>query len=159
MMSNGLGAKFDGGKLLFSLLTRSLAGPVRVVVAVLTYGANKYAAESWQLVPDARRRYEDALDRHLSQWRLGEDFDDESGLHHLGHAACNALFLLWFCMQEDKGRDYYTFNDPNKAALVPIPKENLAAAVERNPVWGSLATDQPYPPHKDHRPNGDYPRG
>lgn len=114
--SQGLGAKYDGGKLLFSLLTRSLALPLRSVVAVLTYGAQKYAPESWQHVPDARRRYEDALDRHLNAWRCGENFDDESGLHHLSHAACNVLFLLWFAMQDDPKASYISYKAIDKDA-------------------------------------------
>lgn len=109
-----LGAKYDGGKLQFSLLTRSLALPLRAVAAVLSYGALKYKAESWQHVPEARRRYEDALDRHLNAWKAGESHDEESGLHHLAHAACNTLFLLWFTMQDDKGPKYFTFNNPKK---------------------------------------------
>lgn len=94
-----LGAKYDSGKLRFSLLMRGLALPLKAVVAVLSYGAQKYEAESWKNVPDAKRRYEDAFDRHLNAWRSGEMHDDESGLHHLAHVACNCLFILWFEMQ------------------------------------------------------------
>lgn len=111
-MTNGSGEKYDGGKLLFSLLTRGLASPLKTVAAVLTYGALKYSPGGWRDVPDAERRYEDALDRHLNAWKSGERFDDESGLHHLAHAACNTLFLLWFEMKKDPARDFSLFNDP-----------------------------------------------
>ena len=95
-----LGLKYDQGKPLFSLLTRSLAVPLLRVAEVLTYGANKYKADSWQTIPNAKVRYEDALDRHLNAWKRGETHDPESGLHHLAHVATNALFLLWFYQGE-----------------------------------------------------------
>ena len=85
--------------------------PLRAVAAVLTYGAVKYARDSWQTVPDAKRRYEDALDRHLNAWKSGEQRDEESGMLHLAHAACNALFLLWFEITENK-IDVTKFNNP-----------------------------------------------
>ena len=91
-----LGAKFDDGKIRFSLLTRSLATPLKRVAEVLEYGARKYQPNSWQHVPNAKERYEDALDRHLNSWKSGEVVDPESGLPHLAHIATNALFLLWF---------------------------------------------------------------
>lgn len=90
------GAKYDHGKVLFRPLTRGLARSLHEVARVLTFGANKYAEDSWQTVPNAVVRYENALDRHLNAWKLGESYDPESGLHHLAHAACNVLFILWF---------------------------------------------------------------
>lgn len=90
------GAKYDRGKVLFRPLTRGLARSLHEVARVLTFGANKYAEDSWQTVPNAAVRYENALDRHLNAWKLGESYDPESGLHHLAHAACNVLFILWF---------------------------------------------------------------
>lgn len=108
--------KADKGKLLFSLLTRGLALPIRAVAAVLTYGAQKYEPESWKCVPDAARRYEDALDRHLNAWKAGESFDEESGLHHMAHIACNALFLMWFIMHEkvNQGVDFFAYKEVKK---------------------------------------------
>lgn len=108
------GAKYDKGKLLFGLLTRGLALPLRSVAAVLTYGAQKYAPESWKTVPQAKERYEDALDRHLNAWKSGEEFDAESGLHHLSHVACNVLFLLWFVMQNEP-RSFTNYNEVKNA--------------------------------------------
>lgn len=106
-----VGAKYDSGKLLFRALTRGLAMPLRAVAAVLTYGAIKYKEDSWQQVPNAKARYESALDRHLNDWKRGEVCDPESGLPHLAHAACNALFLLWFELQ-NYASDYTAFKEP-----------------------------------------------
>lgn len=87
------GRKDDAGKPRWGLLPWRALGSV---VDVLTYGAKKYAPHNWQKVPEARERYEDALERHLVAWRLGENVDPESGLPHLAHAACCLLFLLAF---------------------------------------------------------------
>jgi len=90
----GLGLKYDTGKPLFSCLTRGCAKALAAVVAVLTYGALKYKRDSWQTVPDAEVRYEDALDRHLNRWKQGHLYDAETGLSELAHVACNVMFLL-----------------------------------------------------------------
>jgi hypothetical protein len=65
----------------------------------MTYGAAKYGDDNWREVE--AYRYLDALGRHLAQASgvslQGEpesDSDPESGLLHLAHVACNALFLL-----------------------------------------------------------------
>ena len=63
---------------------------------VLTFGAEKYEPNSWQKVEDAENRYYAALLRHLMAYRRGETVDPESGLSHLKHIACNAMFLLHF---------------------------------------------------------------
>lgn len=59
-------------------------------------GAFKYADRNWE------RGYKwslslDALERHLTQWRMGEDLDPETGSHHLVAVAWHAcaLFVFW----------------------------------------------------------------
>ena len=84
------GRKFDGGKLEYGLLP-PLA--LKEVVKVLTFGAQKYDRDNWQKVPDSKRRYFDALQRHTWAWKEGEQFDPESGIHHLAHAMCCLMFL------------------------------------------------------------------
>jgi hypothetical protein len=84
--------KYDDGKLMFDLL---MPGPLRQVVAVLTFGAEKYGPNTY------RRglkwsRYVGAALRHIWAWYGGEMNDPESGLHHLAHAICCLLFLLDF---------------------------------------------------------------
>jgi hypothetical protein len=84
------GRKFDGGKLQYGLLP-PLA--LKATVDVLTFGAEKYEPNNWKYVPDSKRRYFDALNRHLWAWKEGEQIDPESGRHHLAHALCCLMFL------------------------------------------------------------------
>jgi hypothetical protein len=84
------GRKFDGGKLEYGLLP-PLA--LEETVKVLTFGAQKYERDNWQKVPDAKRRYFDALQSHVWSWKQGEQIDPESGIHHLAHAMCCLMFL------------------------------------------------------------------
>ena len=70
------------------------------VAKVLTFGAKKYAPWGWQSVPQGKERYTAALLRHLTLIQEGEEYDEESGLLHISHVACNALFLVWFKLRE-----------------------------------------------------------
>ncbi len=89
----GISPKHDAGKLMYSLIP-----PVatKALAEVLTFGAQKYAPNSWQGVEEGERRYLDALMRHLEAYRSGEAIDNESGLSHLSHAITNLAFLLHF---------------------------------------------------------------
>ncbi len=87
------GRKDDSSKLRYSLLP---VGTVNQVVQVLEFGSKKYADNNWQKVPNARTRYYDAAIRHIDAWWNGEKSDSETGLHHLAHAICCLMFLMWF---------------------------------------------------------------
>lgn len=84
------GRKFDGNKLEYGLIP-PLA--LQEMVRVLTFGAQKYERDNWKKVPDSKRRYFDALERHIWAWKMGEQLDPESGIHHLAHAMCCLSFL------------------------------------------------------------------
>ena len=84
------GRKFDGGKLQYSLLP-PLA--LKATVEILTFGAEKYEPDNWKHVPDSKRRYFDAMQRHLWAWKEGEQNDPETGKNHLAHAMCCIMFL------------------------------------------------------------------
>lgn len=58
-------------------------------------GARKYEDRNWE------RGYKwslsiDALERHLNQWKLGENIDQETGSHHLIAVAWHACALFVF---------------------------------------------------------------
>ena len=88
------GMKYDAGKPRMDLLVNGCPNALEQVGTVLTFGAQKYAAHSWQTVPGGDERYLAALLRHLTALGKGEQNDPESGLSHLAHVACNALFIL-----------------------------------------------------------------
>lgn len=88
-----IGVKYDGDKPEFSLLPKGVLQPV---LRVLGFGKKKYAADNWQRVDNARERYYNAMQRHITSWWEGEAADPETGENHLAHAACCILFLLWF---------------------------------------------------------------
>lgn len=85
------GRKFDGGKVRYELLPPFA---LEDVAKVLTYGSIKYEDENWRVVPEASRRYRGALMRHVEEYRKGNILDPETGLPHMAHAICCAMFIL-----------------------------------------------------------------
>lgn len=82
--------KADKGKIRPTLVPVSL---IKAVAAVRGYGVGKYHdPENWRKVEI--ERYKDALYRHWLAYLDGEWLDQESGLPHLWHLACNAAFLI-----------------------------------------------------------------
>lgn len=94
--------KADDGKLRMELI------PPETLISlaeVLTYGANKYSANSWQQVEP--ERYTGALLRHfIAYMRDSNSVDEESGIKHIKHVLCNAMFLNWFERDEIQGVDW-----------------------------------------------------
>lgn len=90
---SGIGAKFDMGKLDWTLLPiDALEGTVRV----LMHGCAKYDRDNWMHVPDGEQRYMKAMLRHLIALLSGEENDQDSGLPHWDHLMCNTIFISWF---------------------------------------------------------------
>lgn len=79
------------GKLQWGLLPWEALKPC---VRALEFGT-KYGAEGWKTVPNAPEVYKGSLLRHVLEFAGGQWKDPETGLPHLAHAVCNALFLIW----------------------------------------------------------------
>lgn len=99
------GKKYDQGKPRPSLLIEGMPHGLARVVEVLEHGAVKYGPHNWKQVEDALNRYKEAFDRHVIAPEGIFGRDPESGLRHIAHAACNALFLLELLEAEDKKGD------------------------------------------------------
>ena len=86
------GLRYNVGKPRFSLVSPwAHAG----LAEVLTFGERKYAAYNWAKGLSWSQTV-DSLERHLAAFKKGEDIDPDSGLPHLDHIACNAMFLSHF---------------------------------------------------------------
>lgn len=88
--SNNQEIKADNGKPQCRLVPCEI---VRCIARVREYGLKKYGtAESWRQVEV--ERYQDAMYRHLLAYiEEPTGTDEESGLPHLWHIACNVAFL------------------------------------------------------------------
>lgn len=102
------GRKFDGNKIQYGLLP-PLA--LKATAEILTFGAEKYEPDNWKYVPDSKRRYFDALQRHLWAWKDGEQNDLETGKNHLAHAMCCLMFLYEHDVKYSKDSDVQQTKD------------------------------------------------
>lgn len=88
-----------------ALLFLGLGEVFDAVSKVLDGGAKKYAADSWQKVPDGEKRYIGAFYRHLNDMQVrGWDAINEKdfGLPEIDHLITNLLFIRWFQLQRTK---------------------------------------------------------
>ena len=83
-------AKADAGKPQLTLVPRRIFWDI---AAIRMYGNEKYGSpENWRQV--SPERYRDAAFRHFLCYLDDPDaIDEESGLPHLWHLACNIAFL------------------------------------------------------------------
>jgi hypothetical protein len=88
------GWKYDGEKVVWTLLPMKA---LNEAAKVLMFGAKKYAPQSWRTVE--MERYINALYRHLFALYQGEETDPETGLHHIHHVVCCALFAAEFVVE------------------------------------------------------------
>lgn len=60
----------------------------------MMFGASRYQAYNWREKKVKASIYLDALERHITSWKEGEETAEDSGVHHLGHAlACIAIIV------------------------------------------------------------------
>lgn len=74
---------------------------------VLAFGAHKYGTHNWRQ-GIAWSKLISAILRHMVAFNAGEDFDQESGLHHLAHVRVNCAFLLEYMSSHPELDDRYT---------------------------------------------------
>jgi hypothetical protein len=82
------------------------------MVEVLEFGAQKYAAWNWTKGLSITEICE-SMKRHLDAFMEGEDNDKESGISHVGHIQCNALFLAWMLQHRPDMDDRWRENKKN----------------------------------------------
>ena len=90
-IDNDQSIKADAGKPDLTLVPRNV---IREIAKIRMYGVQKYGtSESWRSVEI--NRYRAAAFRHfLAYLDDPHGVDEESGLPHLSHLACNIAFLI-----------------------------------------------------------------
>lgn len=84
------GARYNEGKAGFNLLPLDA---LKEICKVYDFGATKYAPWNWAKGLSWSET-QASLMRHLAAWSIGEERDEESGLHHDVHIAWNAITLV-----------------------------------------------------------------
>lgn len=108
---NNEAQKFDIGKERYDLIP---AEPLSELAKVYTFGAKKYGDRNWEKGLTWGRVFA-AIMRHLWKFWRGEKFDEESGLHHLAHAAWGCLALLEYTKTKDYLDDRVVLKKARKA--------------------------------------------
>ncbi len=83
-------ARFDEGKNRLDLIP---PWSIDQIAQVYTYGTIKYDDDNWWKGMPWKKVIGPML-RHIWKWLRGEKYDDESGLHHLAHAAWQCIALM-----------------------------------------------------------------
>jgi hypothetical protein len=90
----GKALKFDKGKPRYDLVP---VYPLRVVVDVLTWAVTDkpkpYTDHNWRKGQLFSKTLA-SLERHIQQFKGGEDLDWESRKHHLAHAVFECMYLI-----------------------------------------------------------------
>jgi hypothetical protein len=92
-----VGLRFNEGKPRWSLVHFNSMLPM---VRVLEFGAQKYDDHNWKkgLVP---KEILESMMRHTADLMDGITHDKETGLPHIGHIQCNAMFYSYFTETEE----------------------------------------------------------
>ena len=93
--------RYNQGKVEWSLVDFKSLEPM---VRVLEYGVKKYARNNWKKGMPATQIIESML-RHTFKLLEGELVDPESGIEHIGHIQCNALFLSYVLSEKPEFND------------------------------------------------------
>jgi len=93
--------RYNQGKVQWSLVDYKSIEPM---VRVLEYGCKKYAKDNWKKGMPASQIIESML-RHTYKLLEGELVDPESGIEHVGHIQCNAMFLAYVLREKPEYND------------------------------------------------------
>lgn len=107
--------RHNNGKLQWSLVHYASLEPM---VRVLEFGKSKYGAENWKKGLD-RKEILESMQRHLAALMDGEALDKETGMSHMGHIQCNAMFYNYFdSLKTDLVKDISIFFEVPKSIQV-----------------------------------------
>lgn len=112
--SSSKALRYNEGKPQWTLVDFDSLEPL---VRVLEFGATKYSRDNWKKGL-SRDSILDSLTRHLVKLIGGEEIDEESKCHHMGHIMANAMFYIYFYGQKEKSKEL-----PEKKERILYPRD------------------------------------
>lgn len=128
-MGQEVAGRFSSGKMRHDLIP---AWALEQLAGVYTYGSQKYDDDNWRKGLKWRRDVFACILRHIWKWFRGEKFDNESGLHHLSHAAWNCFTLMEY------ERNSVGTDDRNPYDLDLLDDDERIKRIEK---WKQLITE------------------
>jgi len=127
-MGNATGGRFNKGKIRHDLIA---PWSLEQLAKVYTYGTIKYDDDNWWKGLKWKKEVFGCITRHIWKWFRGEQNDDESGLHHLAHAAWNCFALMEY------ERNQIGIDDRCPYTQDLLPEDEREKKIE---LWRKLAT-------------------
>lgn len=127
-MGKETAARFSTGKIRYDLIPPN---SLEELAKVYTYGTRKYSDDNWWKGLKWKKDVFGCILRHVWKWFRGEKCDDESGLHHLSHAAWNCFTLMEY------ERNKIGIDDRNPYAMDML---NDVEREKRIEYWRELAS-------------------
>jgi hypothetical protein len=128
-MGQETAGRFSAGKIRHDLLP---PWSIDQIAQVYTYGTIKYDDDNWWKGLKWKKDVFGCILRHIWKWFRGEVNDDESGLHHLAHAAWNCIALMEY------ERNGIGIDDRVPYVLDMMDEEERTKRIIR---WRTLATN------------------
>jgi len=69
--------------------------PFEPLAKVLMKGIEKYELNNWKKESDDILHCVDSAMRHILELQIGNEIDEDSGQHHIGHIMANIMFLSY----------------------------------------------------------------
>ena len=126
-MGQPTAGRFSEGKIRYDLIA---PWALEQLAKVYTYGTRKYDDDNWWKGLKWRKDVFGCIERHIWKWMRGEKYDDESGLHHLAHAAWNCFTLMEY------ERNNIGIDDRCPYTQDLLPEDERIRKIE---VWRKLA--------------------
>lgn len=92
------GTRHNEGKPKWSLVNYNSLVPM---IRVLEWGAINYGIDNWKKGLDKKEILE-SMQRHLASLMDGEELDSQTGLPHMAHIQCNAMFYNYMKDKENE---------------------------------------------------------
>lgn len=138
--ADGKGLRYNAGKLRYDLLPPD---GLAELVRVYTKGAEKYAPRNWERGMAWSKCFASMMRHCWAFWR-GEDYDAETGCHHMAMAAWNAMALCVYSLRQI-GED-----DRKKIEMVTLEHESITGEIDRVVVARPADPTDSEPDPNDH---------